>query len=59
MRRTWSWIVFAFLLGALGGALAMAALAPVAAPDPASAQPAAPEPIEQTVAPEPMSAPAQ
>lgn len=58
MRRTWSWIVFAFLLGALGGALAMAALAPVAAPDPASAQPAAPEPIEQTVAPEPMSAPA-
>ena len=56
MRRTWSWIVFAFLLGALGGALAMAALAPVVAPVPASAQPAAPGPIEQTVAPEPMSA---
>jgi hypothetical protein len=57
MRRAWSWIFFAFVLGALGGALAMGRLAPVAASSPTPNQPAAPGLVEQTVAPEPTSAP--
>jgi hypothetical protein len=57
MRRAWPWIVIAFVLGALGGALAVAGLAPVAVPVPTLASRAAPGPVEQTVAPEPTSAP--
>ena len=57
MRRAWPWIFFAFVLGALGGALAMGRLAPVAASSPTPNQPAAAGLVEQTVAPEPTSAP--